>query len=427
LSKLNLLATGLAVVLLVLLSFSCTQEGTATPVPSFPVTPSNAGVGERQNDLSQVRVAALYEAVIDQMRDTDEVAHLLAELHTGYLHRSFFRWRGLALIERRHDVYGMLGEAIATIKAENPELLIGGAIAAQEINAVEYNPLTGRVIPREETWEMALDPQEYGFDLSREELHERYWELSGSEDYIFPDLLNPNFQQLFLDHVKLQIDAGVDAVWIDGLFWQAGIFARLAGSPEHPAIEQTFAGIRRIVDEIHRYAASQGKHVSVGSWAQTAYPYLPPQLDFVTISPTAGEVRARHLDEARWQERLAQVEETYGPVPVIAFIDWAFTADTPLGVFSQELTKEQAREALRNFDNFFREHGVLFAYPVHGGYMGRDATRLAFGWSYKYDSLAPEFESYATIKELAQRRYESTPRLYIPLVIAKRNRPKSSK
>jgi len=94
-------------------------------------------------------------------------------------------------------------------------------------------------------------------------------------------------------------------------------------------------------------------------------------------------------------------------VPAIAFIDWAFTADTPLGVFSQELTKEEAREALQNFERFFREHGILFAYPVHGGYMGRDASKLSFGWSYKYDSLAPEFDTYDIIQELAEARWGS--------------------
>jgi len=313
------------------------------------------------DEMSQVRVAALYESVLDQMREVGEVAQLLDGLHAGFVHRGFFRWRGMAEIERRYDVYGILKEAIATLKAEIPGLIFGGAIAAQEINAVEYDPRTGEVLPRERTWEMALDPQKYGFPISKEELHERYWEQTGSEDYIFPDILNPDFRQLFLDHVKLQIDAGVDAIWIDGLFSQAGIFARLAQSTEHLAIERTFEAIRSLVDEIHRYGQAQGKQIYVGSWAQTAYPYPPPQLDFVTISPTPDEVRARRLDEARWQEKLAEVEGTYGPVPVIAFIDWAFTADTPLGVFSQELTKEQAREALRNFDGFFREHGVLFA------------------------------------------------------------------
>jgi len=53
--------------------------------------------------------------------------------------------------------------------------------------------------------------------------------------------------------------------------------------------------------------------------------------------------------------------------------------------------------------------------------MGRDATRLAFGRYYKYDSLAPEFESYETILELAQQRYELAHSLYLPLVVARQD------
>gem|GEM_PF-2773576 len=36
--------------------------------------------------------------------------------------------------------------------------------------------------------------------------------------------------------------------------------------------------------------------------------------------------------------------------------------------------------------------------------MGVDATILSFGVSRVYDSLAPEFETYETIKELAQSK-----------------------
>jgi len=39
--------------------------------------------------------------------------------------------------------------------------------------------------------------------------------------------------------------------------------------------------------------------------------------------------------------------------------------------------------------------------------MGRDATKLSFGRSYKYDGLAPEFETYDTIQELAEARWGS--------------------
>jgi len=46
----------------------------------------------------------------------------------------------------------------------------------------------------------------------------------------------------------------------------------------------------------------------------------------------------------------------------------------------------------------------MFIYPVHGGFIGRDAVKLAFGSYYKYDALAPEFQTYEQIKELVKEQ-----------------------
>lgn len=47
----------------------------------------------------------------------------------------------MAKIEAKYDVYGILGESVSEIKRENPDLIFVGALAAQELNKVEYNPL----------------------------------------------------------------------------------------------------------------------------------------------------------------------------------------------------------------------------------------------------------------------------------------------
>lgn len=72
--------------------------------------------------------------------------------------------------------------------------------------------------------------------------------------------------------------------------------------------------------------------------------------------------------------------------------------------FSQNLSPEQQDEFLRVADEFFTKKNVIFAYPVHGGFMGKDATTLAYDKCLFYDSLAPEFGTYETIKELAQKK-----------------------
>lgn len=381
-------------------------------VPSQQV-PSQVGevVETPQDRLSKIKVAVVYEALVDRfsydgVRDVDAAADLFSELGADFIHRAFFRWRAFADFEQRADIYGMLEDAIERVKAKNPDVIIGGAVAAQEMNAAEYNPFTGEVIPREKVWEMALDPQRYGLDMSKEELHKQYWDKTGNESYIFPDILNPDFQALFLDIIKKQIDAGVDAIWIDGLLAQAGLFARVAGDVSHPSVAKVIDGASKIVDAIHEYGETKGKRVYVGSWSyegvsEGGHPYALPKLDFVTVSPSAEEVRNKRLNEDEWKARITLIREKYGDIPIIAFIDWAFTTETPMGVFSQTLSPEEAREALRKFDRFFRENGIIFAYPVHGGNMGAGATRLSFGEYGKYDSLAPEFDTYGTIKELA--------------------------
>ena len=69
--------------------------------------------------------------------------------------------------------------------------------------------------------------------------------------------------------------------------------------------------------------------------------------------------------------------------------------------FSQSLSKEEQKEMLKTLNAFCAAKGLILAYPVHGGGMGDHAKTLSFGKSKRYDSLAPEFDTYETIKALA--------------------------
>jgi len=255
---------------------------------------------------------------------------------------------------------------------------------------------------------MALDPMKYGFSTSKKELHEKYWEITGNSDYLLPDIADEEYQTLLLNFANVQIDAGIDALWLDGLLVQARVFAHLSGDVNHPSVRLAFESASDIVDKIRNYGKKKGRRILVGSWSadrwyESGIPkeYFPP-LDFVTVSPSAEEVRDKKLDLDKWRHRVEVMRTIYGDIPIIAFIDWAFTADTPLGVFSQELTPEEQRETLINFSRGFSELGIIFAYPLHGGFMGRDASVLAFGKSAKYDALAPEFDTYKTIEALVE-------------------------
>jgi len=359
------------------------------------------------NDMRAIKSSIVYESIVDQTRSIDKVSDILKETNAQYIHRSFFRWRGFAEIERKHDVYSILKKNINTIKRRNHNVVVGGSVAFQEINVVEHDPFTGETIPKEKTWEMTLDPQKYGFSMGKEELQRKYWKITGNEKYLMPDIANQSLQALFIDIVKKQIDAGADAIWIDGLFAQAGVFARLSKNVNHPAIEKSLKAASNIVSQIRKYGESKGKYIYIGSWSyEKWYKYglvkeLYPKLDFVTMSPSSDKIKNKKLDQEKWKEKIRITKEIQGNIPIIVFIDWAFTSDSPLGVFSQKLDSNEQKEVLKRFDKFFSENNVIFSYPVHGGNLGRDAKKISFGRYGKYDALAPEFNTYETIKELS--------------------------
>lgn len=421
-----------------------------------------------ESALSAVRVPVLYESVADLPamggRNPEEVARLLKELHADMVFRCFFKWAPFPnspehidpafltvlpsphltieqvaqRLRRTGRYYEHLEESIAIIKQQAPGLLFVGGIPSQTLGRVEFNPMTEQVIPQPRTWQMALDPSKWdirheGKPVNRTAFQawwysvHPYGGIPQGADYdllraraYFPDLTNPGFQVLMLSWAQRQIRAGCDAIWIDMLFTQAGLMLRATRSPNHPAVAAAVKAARHIVDEIHRYGSSLGRKVFVGSWAGPfvqmplktgkAFPHRPPALDFVTISPKAEEIAAQKPDVERWKKNLHLIHESYGDVPVFAFIDWAFDR-SPLVTFTQQLTPEEQRTFLRTMDETLHSWGVHFVYPLHGGAMGQDpdiTKRLSFGRYGFYDALAPEFNTYAMIRKLTAARHAAS-------------------
>jgi len=398
---------------------------------------------ETTQNLHQTKVAILYERIGDGKwigRSIEDEIKIFKETKADFIFRAFWRWSPCPekcedlpaekreVCELRGYSYSHLEESISRMKNEIPDIIICGAIPAQIIqrNAV-WNPKTKEIIMYPKTWDLALDPSKWGINMSKEEFQCRFAKThfwipkdldcknyaSEIASAYFPDITHPKFQELLLSWAGRQIDAGVDAIWIDMLFKQAVIFYRLTNDFNHPAVKESYKAACKIVDEIHEYGKTKGKQIFVGSWPTSAYfPYSQPKLDFVTISPSSMEVKEMKLDEEKWNERLKLIREKFGNIPIFAFIDWASTTKTPLGQFSQILTKKQQREFLKTADEFFTGKDVIFVYPVHGGWMGNDAKILSFSKSKTYDSLAPEFQTYETIKELAQNK--AKPKLIFP-------------
>ncbi len=415
---------------------------------------------EAQKRLSRVKVASLYENITDGVpigRSIDETIGILKETKTDLIFRGFWKWTAVVdspdnipakLFELAGDknlspkqvsenlrknghYYQELKRWVSVIKEKLPGIIFVGAIPAQTIGRIEYNPVTGKVYPTEETWRMALDPAKWGIEkngkpVTKQQFQEWFYGIhpyggKTEEGYdwrkvraYFPDITNPEFQELLLSWAKKQIDSGADAIWIDMLYHQAIQLARITGDLNHPSVRESVAAASKIVDEIHKYGKSRGKYICVGSWpgpfvfaefAGREFPYSPPDLDFITISPLNKEVINKKLDNLRWEKVISIIKNKFGNIPIFAFIDWAFDESQTV-IFSQKLSKEEQKEVLETFDESFTKMGVNFVYPVHGGYMGRGeiTTNLAWGKYRIYDALAPEFQTYIAIKELAQKK-----------------------
>ena len=404
------------------------RRGATIQMWGKPVEILEIKVIEETKNLSQIKVAILYERIGDGKqinRTIDDEIKIFKETTADFIFRAFWRWSPCPekcedLPEKQKEKYVVKGysyeyleKTISKIKSELPEIIVCGAVPAQIIHKrVVWNPKTKEIIRYPETWDLALDPSKWGINMSKEEFQCRFAKTHfwvpqdlDCKDYTseiasayFPDITNEKFQRLLLSWAERQIDAGVDAIWIDMLFAQAKFLYRISGDFNHKSLKETWDAVCKIVDELHAYGRKRGRHIYVGSWATASwFPYEAPKLDFVTVSPSAREVRTLTLDSKKWDERLKSIRKKHPKCPIFAFIDWAGSTKTPLGQFSQFLSKEQQRRFIRLADEFFAKRGVVFVYPVHGGWMGNDAAKLAFGKFRSYDSLAPEFKTYQTI------------------------------
>ncbi len=420
-------------------------------------------------NLSEVKIAALYEKITDRKpdggRSLDEAVNVLKQTQADLIFLGFWTWTIPApdsadnmppellhriaeyantvpknvpeLIRATGYSYEELKNSIPAIKKEMPGVIFVGAIPAEALGRVEVDPVTNEVIDANDTWQMAFDPQKWDISYKCPEnvckdipsLKGKLLDKQGIQEYFslinhllkpgqkydrqkaqgyYPDIINPRFQELLVNRAKKQIDLGADAIWIDLLFIQAESLKKMANDINHPAVKESYDSASKIIDAIHEYGESKGKRVYVGTWAEPVinYTWQPPNLDFVTITPTPEEIYSGKFDERRWGKINLNAEEKFGKIPRFVFIDFGWGNNSPLDVFSQKLNKNQQREWLKKADAFFQRKGMIFVYPVRGGDFAPGAKRLSFGKFAKYDSLALEFDTFETIKKLARIKRE---------------------
>jgi len=410
------------------------------------------------SQIKNVKVAVWYQTITDYKafnRTLDDVITHLKETNTDFIFRAFWKYKVIPetcselplnqrkICEKSGYSYENFEKSINEIKKEIPSIIISAGIPTERIDVNEYNPITGKKYTKNELWEMALDPAKWniinpktGKPLTKEEFQFNRGKLLGffpsdwtsPSDYnwreayaYYPDITNQEFQELQLSWAKKMIDSGADAIWIDMLFAQARIFYKLTKDPCHPAVKEAYEAALKQIDEIHKYAKEKGKYVYVGGWTNfleikdskgnPAYPI--PNFDFVVNMVWEEEVKNKNLSEERWDTFFAKIKKYLGnDTLILVFMDEAAVRwqDQPLGIFSQYLNKTEQAKFLEMADSFFsrkREEfklPITFVYPLHGGWIGTNAKVLSFGKFKIYDSLAPEFQTYETIKELAQKK-----------------------
>ncbi|OQX55879.1 MAG: hypothetical protein B5M53_03620 [Candidatus Cloacimonas sp. 4484_209] len=407
---------------------------------------------EVQN-LSQIKVAVQYRYVTDGKvinRSLNKVIKILKETKADLIFQGWMTQEPcpdkcsvyLSLQKRKKCnlsgySYEHLKEAISRIKKELPDIIFCGGTQAEYLYPEEAGRSYLILEPqdRDKAWEMALNPEKWGIEVSKKDF-QCYWakrwgdidenEPCPSEEELkqrmrkyFPDLTNPNFQKILLERIYKQIDAGVDAIWIDMLYAQGRLMTELTKDPNHPAVKESYKAAFEVVEKIHEYGKRKGKYIYVITWVAIkdkdsiiSVPKEYVNVDAAMVSPSPDEIKDKFtgevgkFNEKLWDELVMKIKEDYR-IPIFARIDYGGPGRTQLYVFSQELSKEEARDFLRKADEFFSKKGIIFIYPVHGGDMGRKdiVKKFSYGKFNWYDSLASEFETYETIKDLAQSKY----------------------
>ena len=403
-------------------------------------------------NISQIKIAVQYRYVTDGKvieRSLDDVIRILKETKADFIFQGWMTqkpcpdkcsdlsWRYRERCRLFGYSYEHLKEAILRIKKELPDIVFCGGTQAEFLYPEEAGRSYLILEPqdRDRAWKMALNPKKWGINVSKRKI-QCYWarrwgsvdrdepcpsdeELKQRMRKFFPDLTNPEFQEIFLERIYKQIDASVDAIWIDMLYMQAQLMRLLTKEPNHPAVIESYKAAKKIVKKIHKYGERKGKHIYVITWVSVirgksiiGVPKKYVNVDAAMVSPSPDEIKDKftgkigNFNEELWKELVKKFKKEY-KIPIFARIDYGGPGRTPLYVFSQELSKKEAKEFLRKADKFFSQKGIIFIYPLHGGDMGRKEMRikkLSYGRFNWYDFLAPEFETYEMIKKLAQSK-----------------------
>ena len=374
----------------------------------------------------------------DAQRSVEEAAQILKELNADFVMQGITRqepcvdtcsrWDSATTkrweCEHMQYAYDLMADAVDTVKSETGAQIGGAALiqffwAEQWDSEIEFN----KWLTRDDTWELALDPSSFGLPVSKEEFQKWFWKQFKGVDitdpknemdfYLFDPTLS-DVQNIFADLLEAQLNCGVDAFWWDMLLLPVSALLHYGVPVEHTAIQEIYEGCK----EIASFTKKKVTHIMWSYWElEHDYglfsKYGAPPVDICLTSIGVNEISSLSMDRTRWDTIQRIVHDIYGDVTHFARIDFG-SGRTGLYVLAEELSVEEANEFLTIAEDFFQQRGVLLILPVHGGNPCDPlqisqglCPKLAYGKYNWYDSLAPEFDTYDTIKSIALGRTQS--------------------
>lgn len=376
----------------------------------------------------------------DAQRSVEEVVQILKELNADFVMQGVFRyhpcvdtcsrwsqWNFLSKkekCEREQYAYDLMANAVDAVQAETNAIICGGTPmeffwAEQWDSELEFN----KWLSRDDVWEHALDPSSFGLSVSKEDFQAWFWERFTGEvvsdpkkemDFYLCDPTQSDVQNMLADMLDAQYNCGVEAFWWDMLLLPVASLLFYGVPVEHSAIEEVYRACRQIAKDTRKKV----RHIAWSYWQlEDSYGlfsrYGAPPLDICVVMVSADEVKNVAMNEERWNYIQETIRNMYGDTTIFARIDYG-GGRSPLYVFAEELSVAEANSFLEGAENFLHERGVRLILPVHGGnpcdpaqIAQNECPKLAYSKYNWYDSLAPEFDTYNTIKSIALNRTQS--------------------
>ena len=330
----------------------------------------------------------VYEPIYDDVKSLSQIRNIIYDLNPDVIIRSGrFNPFHKIWIESSADIE-RIKDHITEIKRVKPNIQLIATMVPYYIHHNEINWNTGESYNETTSYnQLAIDPARWGIIAPTKYTFQHHKEkmLLLKRWYADPDICAPIFRSK-IDAFKYM---GYDGIWFDLPFVIANIVKTWVNNDEtHPA----FITCRNAETALCDYAKSVGMYI--GSWGLKNHFDIYNKFDFMTRSPGPIELR-REFDELKWDETI-RLSEEYN-IKLIAFLDFGPNCGHSLEYLAEQNPTE-ARNILEKVDTYFKSRNIDFAFPVFGGYL--PCVSITKGTYELYDSQAPEFQTYDTIKKL---------------------------